>query len=100
MHKLKLDPEQLTVESFMTASSPEGTGTVRGAQEVAQPGEEVAEPTIVDEGILSLWTCRTACGQATCGITCQRTCATCDEPTCNSCHVTLCWTGNSPECCA
>ncbi|HYH81077.1 MAG TPA: hypothetical protein VEX86_14845 [Longimicrobium sp.] len=32
MRKLTLDPESLRVESFLTAASPAGRGTVRGAQ--------------------------------------------------------------------
>lgn len=98
MRKLRLNPDQLAVESFETASAADALGTVRAAQEdIAEPVEPV-EPG--EEIILSIWTCRTNCGQLTCGASCGVTCSTCYDPTCNSCFVTRCWTGNSPECCA
>ncbi|HEU4452574.1 MAG TPA: hypothetical protein VFR81_05910 [Longimicrobium sp.] len=97
MRKLTLNPEDLAVESFETATAEELLGTVRGAQEDV---EEPAEPIETDTGFLSIWTCQTNCNQLTCGGSCGVTCATCNDPTCNSCFQTRCWTGNSPVCCA
>lgn len=94
MRKLKLDPEQLMVESFATARI-EGEGTVRGAE----IGEDVQEPVPGDDvGILSIWTCFTNCNQLTCNLSCAGTCYY--DRTCNSCQITTCPTGASPECCA
>jgi hypothetical protein len=100
MRKLKLNPEQLAVESFETAAIRPGDGTVRGLAFQAE-NEAVAEPVPGDDQVfLSIWTCQTNCGQNTCGGSCGVTCATCNDPTCNSCYATGCWTGMSPECCA
>jgi len=102
MRKLKLNLEQLAVESFQTASAGDATGTVRGAayaEEITEPSV-ITEPIPTDTIIITIRTCQTACNQITCGGTCGVTCATCDDPTCNSCFVTRCWTGHSPECCA
>jgi hypothetical protein len=98
MRKLKLNPEQLAVESFQTATPAGRAGTVRGAAFGAD--HEIAEPGVIAPAPVSIWTCETGCGQNTCGGTCGVTCATCDDPTCNSCYATGCWTGMSPECCA
>ncbi|HEX6367978.1 MAG TPA: hypothetical protein VF006_03530 [Longimicrobium sp.] len=96
MRKLKLHAEDLTVDSFETAAPDHLLGTVRAAQDVAEPvepGDDVALPW-------TWWTCQTGCGQNTCGGSCGVTCSTCNDPTCNSCYATGCWTGNSPQCCA
>lgn len=89
MRKLKLDVEQLAVESFATAADGVRWGTVRAASDEE---EEVLEPVPGDGevAILSLWTCKTQCNQDTCDITCARTCATCNDPTCDSCFITRC----------
>jgi hypothetical protein len=88
MRKLSLKLDSLEVESFQTASAVRGAGTVRGlAYTVLDPAEPV-EPE----------TQQNSCD--TCTITADITCATCDEPTCNSCHLTQCYTGNQPVCCA
>jgi hypothetical protein len=93
MRKLTLDPEQLMVESFATAPMREPQGTVLGA--ASAPAEPV---TREDPGQLSLFTCYTDCDQLTCALSCAGTCF--HDVTCNSCHVTQCATGRSPECCA
>lgn len=102
MRKLKLHLDELAVDSFETAPMSRLAGTVRGAADAPGIPDEgdVVEPEPSDVAILSIWTCWTACGQNTCGGSCGVTCATCNDPTCNSCHITMCWTGNSPECCA
>jgi hypothetical protein len=92
MHKLKLDLDQLIVESFDTnASGLARRGTVRAFS-------HVCGPTVID------FTCMNTCGtcDATCscggscggtcgctgGYTCGGTCnGTCAEPTCNTCFT-------------
>jgi hypothetical protein len=99
MRKLKLDPEQLMVESFATVRMG-GEGTVRGAACETAPQTDPSD----------CGSCDTQCGQWTCDQSCNGTCGgwSCDEScagtcyydvTCNSCNITLCPTGASPECC-
>ena len=90
MRKLKLDVEELAVESFATATGDVQWGTVRAASD--EPSDEqVEEPVGGDEvGFLSWFTCQTRCNQDTCQGTCGRTCATCYDPTCDSCYITRC----------
>lgn len=96
MRKLKLEIEQLTVTSFATAPAEATLGTVRGAGSFE---EDVQEPVpSEDPALLSLLTCFTNCNQLTCNLSCAGTCYY--DRTCNSCNVTLCPTGRSPECCA
>jgi hypothetical protein len=87
MRKLKLNPEQLAVESFRTDASARLRATVRGADQDYDIGEPVPSD---DQTIITGETCRTECF--------QKTCFSCNEPTCNSC-VTACMTGNYPICC-
>jgi hypothetical protein len=78
MAKLRLNLDQLVVDSFDTADRPAKRGTVFGEQ----------------------CTCWTQCGQNTCPgcPTCDATCNTCDgtcatcEGTCNSCGATCYYT--------
>jgi len=98
MRKLKLDPEQLAVESFATAEIEALQGTVRGAQDGVDG--EIKEPAPGEEEVIaaSWFTCFTKCDQLTCRLSCAGTCYY--DKTCNSCHITMCPTGASPECCA
>ena len=100
MRKLKLDPEELTVDSFATAELDALYGTVRGAQETIEPveGEEtvVETETTKSDGFLSIWTCFTKCNQLTCNLSCAGTCI--GDRTCNSC-LGSCRTGIGPDCC-
>ncbi len=88
MKKLKLDLDDLKVESFETtpADSRRGGGTLFGY--TAAPSDcntcELA-------GGLTNQTCGNTCAHTCFGITCGNTCAgnTCDDNTCagNTCHI-------------
>ncbi|MBW3572139.1 MAG: hypothetical protein KY467_13650 [Gemmatimonadetes bacterium] len=96
MRKLKLELDQLAVDSFTTAAAGQPHGTVRGA------GLEAREADLTTNHP-TMWSCATECGEtceATCDPTCEASCYTCFDDTCNSCVATQCWTGMSPECCA
>lgn len=103
MRKLKLDPEELTVESFATDRIESLYGTVRGAQDGVDTveGGEIVEPEPGDATIIiippSMVTCFTRCDQLTCRLSCAGTCWY--DQTCNSCYGT-CPTGVGPDCCA
>jgi hypothetical protein len=88
MHKLKLDLDRLTVESFETkASGVEWRGTV-------QANSHICAFTAIDNTCLTnCGTCDASCG-GTCGCsggyTCGGTCnGSCYDPTCDTC-VTNC----------
>ena len=97
MRKMKLNPEDLAVDSFATATRSDGRGTVRGLAYGEMVDEAIA---ITDPQPVSNATCQTLCNQNTCAGSCGITCSTCNDPTCNSCVATGCYTGNQPVCCA
>ncbi len=70
MKKLKLDLDQLSVESFDTAPTRSGQpdGTVKGFATLPE--------------IITCFTC-----DATCSLTCE---LTCDDPTCSTCNGNTC----------
>jgi hypothetical protein len=94
MHKLKLDLDQLTVDSFDTLSADgAGRGTIEAFQTNAPPCTIVWNPTYAP-------TCADTC--ATCPVTCYNSCGgTCDtcycsghtcggscyDPTCATCQT-------------
>ena len=92
MRKLRLDLDTLAVDSFRTADGSGVPGTVKGAENEYEPDLTGPQPP---EPLVTVYTCATYCGQATCGATCH----TCWDPTCDSCYATGCRTGVSPECC-
>lgn len=98
MRKLRLNAEDLTVDSFQTATAGQGMGTVRGAAYAI--GGQVREPIWTQPIEETAATCQTLCGQNTCDGTCGVSCYTCNDPSCDSCHATGCRTGVSPQCCA
>jgi hypothetical protein len=83
MRKLKLDLDQLTVDSFDTLSADgAGRGTIEAFQSQA--------PCIIEWNPTYAPTCAATC--ASCGGTCEQTCggscyATCNEPTCVTCQT-------------
>jgi hypothetical protein len=85
MHsKLKLDLEQLTVDSFDTSVSEKPKGTVFGEQctcytNCTCPGCPTCDATCPN-------TCAYTCDDASCNGTCGATCNTCDY----SCYDTEC----------
>jgi hypothetical protein len=81
MKKMKLNLEQLAVDSFDTSAAPEKRGTVFG--------EQCTCPTNCT--CPGCPTCYESCN-GTCGDSCYGTCAgqwSCD-PTCDSCYYTQC----------
>lgn len=87
MHKLKLDPEALTVESFEPNAADRGRGTVRGHlsayYELCHEGDTwqrtcTCEPTCNAE---TCYNCSGACGSAQCGSG-QCSAGTCTDPAC------------------
>ncbi len=71
MHKLRLNPDALRVESFVTAAARKAGGTVRANNDC---------PTLPDPACGTLEYTR-SCGDATCDVTCCETCAR----TCGTC---------------
>jgi hypothetical protein len=82
MHKLRLDLDDLTVDSFDTGAEADRLGTVRANQEL-EVGDAIVAPAPVS------W-----------NTDCRSICFTCYDPTCDSCYATGCRTRNTPECCA
>lgn len=112
MPKLKLEIDELRVDSFETHPAARAHGTVEGR--AIAPGGAIGEPVPVTndvKGCLDSWinTCVTAkisecpgetCGgQLTCGASCQATCETCFGPTCVTACLGTCLSGG-PICCA
>jgi hypothetical protein len=86
MHKLKLDLDQLNVESFDTdAPGITRRGTVRAHSQICTP--TAGEYTCVN----TCETCDNTCGS--CGATCFAGCTgyscygSCVDPSCNTCHT-------------
>ena len=78
MNKLKLNLEELGVESFDTQAGVKEKGTVVGEQQCSCAGTCYPAPTCAN-------TCAYTCDDATCPAcpTCANTCAqTCDDYTC------------------
>lgn len=74
--KLKLDLDELQVESFDTAADEQGRrGTVRG--------NDLCTCNCCETDAC---TAQTACGQATCAVSCN---GTCNEWTCGDCYGTV-----------
>ncbi|HEX8905880.1 MAG TPA: pinensin family lanthipeptide [Longimicrobiaceae bacterium] len=91
MRKLRLDLDELAVESFETQRSAGHAGTVKGREiDAADDGDIIGTIIILTQ----------TCPIVTWCASCVATCDSCDGPSCNSCQITTCYTGNSPECCA
>lgn len=91
MRKLKLEIEELAVESFEVERDRGTAGTVRG----------LAFGDAADAGAVAITVPVTnTCPQVTYCASCVATCDSCVGPSCDSCQITRCATGNSPECCA
>lgn len=84
-HKLRLDLEQLAVESFSVSASEEAKGTVRAHGEVP-PDEPISDY----DGVCDTYyqSCRGSCASCvnTCWNTCNVTCASCVYSCPQSCH--------------
>lgn len=89
MRKLRLELDELSVQSFETQRRAGGVGTVHGRGMDFQVEAITAPPPATD-----------TCPQVTYCASCVATCETCYDPTCNSCNLTRCYTGNAPQCCA
>ncbi|HEX6367977.1 MAG TPA: hypothetical protein VF006_03525 [Longimicrobium sp.] len=76
MRKLRLNLEQLTVETFQTAPATRRLGTVLGAQDYLEKEGELTAPTAETE------TCHTRCAQSNCG-TWENTCPACSGIGCD-----------------
>ena len=88
MHKLKLDLERLTVESFDTIPADAArSGTV---QAFASVGDSTCRQEICYFETYAP-TCAATCAScagATCAATCANTCGyTCDDPSCATCDT-------------
>jgi hypothetical protein len=93
MRKLKLDLDNLQVDTFEPSSEPDGASTIFGYVNAAVPPAEVTNsPSCPTNGC---GTCYQSCWN-TCAVTCQGT--TGDTETqwdsCNVCAVTIYW----PDC--
>ena len=114
MRKLRLDLDELQVESFATQAGAGASGTVAGHADLIGAGNEIdvtVKPVTNDAvACMESWinTCVTAklsecpgetCNQVTCGASCQVTCETCWGPTCASDCLATCMSGG-PICCA
>lgn len=73
MHKLKLDLDELLVESFATLDSESGAGgTVRGREATSLCTRVTCFDTCLNTCMCSQdSTCEVACTQITCGYTCS-----------------------------
>lgn len=82
MRKLKLEIDDLRVESFRTVPSTAPFGTVHGhSDEAGGEAEDTETATETGDGFLSLVTC--GCGATRCGASCVRTCDSCvGSPSC------------------
>jgi len=83
MRKIRLDVEQLAVESFVTAGAAGALGTVRG-NGVIDDGEIVV--ITAPQPLTPNCSADTMCD--TCRYSCIDSCT--PQPTCDSCHVTMC----------
>lgn len=103
MRKLKLDVEELEVESFHTHGNARRPGTIRGHGDVDEFGQaegvEVAitVPIPVTPFCPSVFTC--TCPQVTYCASCANTCETCFGPTCMTACGGTCPSGGE-ICCA
>jgi hypothetical protein len=84
-HKLRLDLDQLAVESFSVQAGADGAGTVR-AHGVFPPAEPVSDY----DGVCNTYnvSCNGSCASCdnTCYNTCRDTCASCNYTCKLSCH--------------
>jgi hypothetical protein len=89
MRKLKLDLDQLTVDSFDTLSADgAGRGTIEAFQTTAPPCTLEYYPTYAPTCAATCASCNGTCDN-TCGSTCGGyTCGgTCNDPTCGTCQT-------------
>jgi hypothetical protein len=83
MRKMRLEVEQLEVESFATAERLQAIGTVRGNLAI-DDGDIIAEPV----PIIVTPNCSADTMCDTCRYSCIDSCT--PQPTCDSCHITMC----------
>jgi hypothetical protein len=87
---MKLELDALSVESFVTATSPAGMGTVRARGDVGEEGEvgdvAITAPITVTLAETCPATCRVTCPAScdTCYITCVTRCS-CPTLPCDTC---------------
>lgn len=102
MRKLKLNVEELEVESFHTHAGARRPGTVQGHRDAFEgfaqaEGAEVAITVPVTPFCPSILTC--TCPQVTYCASCVNTCETCYGPSCMTACGATCASGG-PICCA
>jgi hypothetical protein len=91
MRKFRLDVEELTVESFATASAFGAMGTVRAHAFIEDTADDgaieiiTAPPPPPPPSVNCSANPYTEC--QSCVLSCVDTC---NQPTCDSCHITMC----------
>jgi hypothetical protein len=87
MKKLRLELEQLAVETFHVQDVGDASGTIHGNDPA------VAEPVTAGGGYICSWIVGNSCpGQRSCDLTCLYSCpVSCGGPSPTACDSPYCW---------